>query len=290
MILSMTGYASRIFQTDNRAIQMEIRSVNHRFLDLTIKLPEELRHMETIIRNILTSHITRGKVDVKVFIKENIRLAAEIGLNRPLLEEYLKTAEEVQKLTSKTIGMNMHDILSFPGMLNQESGLTEQQKLDFISELNKLIIDFRESQASEGNNIELILSERTSAINQVIESLKPLVEASRNEYKIKLTERLSEFLKESDINDTRLQQEFAFFCQKIDVSEEIDRLWSHTTELASLLTKGGSIGKRLDFICQEMNREANTFGAKSISIATSNCAVELKVLIEQIREQVQNIM
>ncbi len=290
MILSMTGYASRTLQLESQIIQLEIRSVNHRFLDLTLKLSEEVKHLESNFRSLIAENVSRGKVDVKIYIKDNKSTSVQINLNQPLLREYLKLSEELQKLCTQNISISMHDILNFPGIVNQEASFSEEMKLVLFNELDKLLADFRESQASEGKKITQLLTERSSEIFNVIKSLKPLVENATLEYKAKLTERLKDFLKESDVNDTRLQQEFAFFCQKIDVSEEIDRLHAHTTELSDLLTKGGSIGKRLDFICQEMNREANTFGAKSVSIPTSKCAVELKVLIEQIREQVQNIM
>lgn len=286
----MTGYASRVLQLESQIIQMEIRSVNHRFLDLTLKLSEEIKSFESNFRGLIAENISRGKVDLKIYIKDNKSTSVQINLNQPLLREYLKLSEEVQKLSTQNISISMHDILNFPGIVNQEANFSEEMKSLLFAELDSLIADFKDSQSSEGNKITQMLTDRTNEIFNVIKSLKPLVETATLEYKTKLTDRLRDFLQESDMNDTRLQQEFAFFCQKIDVTEEIDRLHAHTTELKNLLAKGGGIGKRLDFICQEMNREANTFGAKSISIATTKCAVELKVLIEQIREQVQNIM
>lgn len=290
MILSMTGYASRTLQLNSHLIQLEIRSVNHRFLDLTIKLSEEIKHLESALRAIITGQINRGKVDVKLYIKENKANAPSININHELLQQYLKLGEEIQQLTSKNINISMHDILHFPGIINQDSNYNESFEQQILAEFNLLLIEFIGSQQAEGEKIMQMLLERTSQIDNTILTLRPLVGKATEEYKDKLQKRLAEFLAENEINDTRLQQEFAFFCQKIDVTEEIDRLQAHSSEFTQLVKKGGKIGKRLDFICQEMNREANTFGAKSISIDTSRNSVNLKVLIEQIREQVQNIM
>jgi len=286
----MTGYASKTSQIQTSLLQLEIRSVNHRFLDLTIKSAEEIKHLEPTLRSMLSEKISRGKVDVKIYIKENKGGSATININNSLLNEYLRVSSEIQKLTDKNITISMNDIMHFPGIINQETSYSDDFQQDLLKEFNSLLDDFIQTQAAEGKKISQMLNERITQIDTTIKTLRPLVASATQEYKEKLSNRLSEFLSGSDINDTRLQQEFAFFCQKTDVTEEIDRLQAHNSEFAKLVNTGGKIGKRLDFICQEMNREANTFGAKSISIETSRSSVELKVYIEQIREQVQNIM
>lgn len=290
MIYSMTGYAAKPIQINTALIQIELKSVNHRFLDITFKSAEEFKPLETTLRNLLTKEITRGKIDIKCFFKDNKSLDQELHLNQPLLTQYLNLIKQVNELNDSPAPISATQILNMPGVIKQHELNLEDMQEDVVAGFNQLIAAFKVTQATEGEKIKEMLNYRLTQISSIIQQVRPLLMQVTIDYREKLKVRLNEVLGEVEISDNRLQQEFAFFCQKIDISEEIDRLEAHVAEFNKLLNKGGAIGKRLDFICQEMHREANTFGSKSVSIDTTQKAVDLKVLIEQIREQIQNIM
>lgn len=292
MIYSMTGYANKNVQLNNTTLQFEIRSVNHKFSDITIKTNDNLKSLETTIRTIISQEINRGKIDFKCFIKESQGEIQSLELNHETLEKYILILQEINKLSGNQSPISPVELLKLPGVINNNNNELEDDSIqsDIIDNIKNLLLSFKETQASEGSKIQTMIEERLIKISEIIKDAISLLETSINDYKEKLKNRLIEAIGESAISDTRLQQEFAFFCQKSDIHEEIDRLTAHIHEMQKLLNKGGYIGKRLDFICQEMNREANTFGSKSISISATQKAVDLKVLIEQIREQVQNIM
>ncbi len=290
MIYSMTGYAAKPIQINSALIQIELKSVNHRFLDITFKSAEEFKPLETTLRNLLTKEITRGKIDIKCFFKDNKSLDQELHLNQPLLTQYISLIKQIDVLSNAPSPISATQILSMPGVIKQHELSLDDMQEDILTGFSQLITTFKVTQATEGEKIKEMLNSRLIQISLIIQQARPLLTQVTIDYREKLKLRLSEVLGEVEISDNRLQQEFAFFCQKIDISEEIDRLEAHVAEFNKLLNKGGAIGKRLDFICQEMHREANTFGSKSVSIDTTQKAVDLKVLIEQIREQIQNIM
>lgn len=290
MIYSMTGYAAKPIQINSSLIQLELKSVNHRFLDITIKSAEEFKPLETTLRNLISQEITRGKIDIKCFFKDNKSLDQELHLNQAMLTQYLSLIKQVNQLNDNPAPISATQIIAMPGIIKQQDLSLDDIQEDILTGFRELITAFKVTQANEGEKIFEMLSSRLIQITEIIEQVKPILIKVTADYREKLKLRLSEVLGETEISDTRLQQEFAFFCQKMDVNEEIDRLGAHVTEFTTLLSKGGAIGKRLDFICQEMHREANTFGSKSVSIETTQKAVDLKVLIEQIREQIQNIM
>jgi uncharacterized protein (TIGR00255 family) len=285
----MTGYASKLIQINHTIINLEIKAVNHRFLDVNIKAADEFKPLEIQIRNLISSKIGRGKIDIRLFFKENHATDNQLTINQDLLQHYLGLIKQLEQLTAKTQAVNPLELLALPGIINQTLLTTEELQPNVLTEFTSLLDEFNQTQLSEGQKIFQMLKQRLLQINSLVNTLKPILAQVTQEYQHKLTTRLSEFIREQEINDNRLQQEFAFFCQKMDVSEELDRLSAHLEEFNRLLDQGGQIGKRLDFICQEMHREANTFGSKSIALETSQKSVELKVLIEQIREQVQNV-
>lgn len=290
MIYSMTGYAAKPIQINSSLIQLEIKSVNHRFLDITIKSADEFKPLENLMRNLISSQISRGKIDIKCFFKDNKELNQELHLNQELLKEYLALINQINQLNEFPAPVSAAQIIAMPGIIKQQNLNLEEIQEPILQGFTDLLQEFKLTQEAEGNKLLDILTARLTQIQEIIFNIQPLLAQITHDYREKLKLRLSEVLGESEINDSRLQQEFAFFCQKMDVNEEIDRLGAHVSEFKQLLTKGGAIGKRLDFICQEMHREANTFGSKSVSIETTQKAVDLKVLIEQIREQIQNIM
>lgn len=290
MIYSMTGYAAKPIQINSSLIQLEIKSVNHRFLDITIKSAEEFKPLENVMRNLISQHISRGKIDIKCFFKDNKELNQELHLNQELLTQYLALITQINNLNNSPAPISATQIIAMPGIIKQQNLNLEEIQEPILHGFTDLLQEFKLTQSSEGDKLSEILTTRLTQIQEIILNIHPLLTQITHDYREKLKLRLSEVLGESEINDSRLQQEFAFFCQKMDVNEEIDRLGAHVSEFKQLLTKGGAVGKRLDFICQEMHREANTFGSKSVSIETTQKAVDLKVLIEQIREQIQNIM
>ncbi len=290
MIYSMTGYASIVIQFGNATIQLEIKSVNHRFLDITLKSSEEFKSIDNLIRGLISQQISRGKIDVRIFFKDAKDGSQQLSLNENLLNEYLKLVNKINSSGNQSLVCSVNDIIAFPGILAQEQYAIEDLQEPIIKSFTEMLRDFKNSQQAEGSKLATILNSKLTEIQSIIKEVYPILKSVSSSYHAKIKQRLNDFLSESDINDARFQQEFAFFCQKIDVTEEIDRLEAHVAEFKSLLAKGGNIGKRLDFICQEMHREANTFGSKSVAIETTRKAVDLKVLIEQIREQIQNIM
>ncbi len=290
MIFSMTGYAASPLQINNLILQLEIKSVNHRFLDVTIKTAEELKPLENQLRTLIGEKISRGKIDVKIFFKENKDNSSTLAINNQLLSQYLTLLNAVDDQLKNPQPASAAQILAVPGMLKQEEYNLEELKSGLFDGFKTLLATFAATQAAEGSKLRVFLITRLDEIAGIVTEAKPLLENIISDYRQKLRQRLLDVLGDTEANDNRLQQEFAFFCQKVDVHEELDRLSAHVAEVKDLLTKGGQIGKRLDFICQEMHREANTFGSKSVALETTSRAVDLKVLIEQIREQVQNIM
>jgi uncharacterized protein (TIGR00255 family) len=290
MIYSMTGYAANPIQINSATIQLEIKSVNHRFLDITIKSAEEFKPLENQLRTLISQHISRGKIDIKLFLKENHNHNSTLELNHELLKKYLNLVTQIEEYGISQAPLTIPQILAIPGILSQAQFEADEIQEPLLAEFAVLLTKFVQTQSIEGDKLQQLLSSRLEQIAEIVTQIKPILNNIITEYQAKLKQRLAEFMQESEVNDARLQQELAFFCQKMDVSEEIDRLQAHVNEFNALLQKGGQIGKRLDFICQEMHREANTFGSKSVAIETTQKAVDLKVLIEQIREQVQNIM
>jgi uncharacterized protein (TIGR00255 family) len=290
MIYSMTGYAANQIQINSATVQLEIKSVNHRFLDITIKSAEEFKPLENQLRTLIAQYINRGKIDIKLFLKDNQNQNSELELNHALLQKYLNVVTQIEAYGVSQASLTTSQILALPGILTQAQFETDEIQEPLLAEFAVLLTRFVQTQSIEGDKLQQLLSSRLAQISEIVVQIKPMLAKVTSEYQAKLRQRLTEFMQESEINDARLQQEFAFFCQKMDVSEEVERLQAHVNEFNALLNKGGQIGKRLDFICQEMHREANTFGSKSVAIETTQKAVDLKVLIEQIREQVQNIM
>ena len=287
MIYSMTGYANRNFQLDDTLLQVDIRSVNHRFLDFTLKSPEEFKPIEQEIKEIVSNKISRGKVDFRICIQETS--TSNIVINQELLSRYAELSEKIKIKIPNIPESTTAEIICLPGMLVKNMFTIEKVKPIFLKEIETLVSDLLESQMVEGEKLQALLIQKVNQIQNIVNQAIEKMPAVISGYKEKLRLKLQDALSDITVNDQRFQQEFTYYCQKFDVDEELSRLNSHIQQFLHLLENGGMIGKKIDFIIQEMHREANTFGAKSISTATSNYAVELKVLIEQIREQIQNI-
>ena len=286
MIHSMTGYAAATGDTPRGALNIELRSVNARFLDLQFRVSDELRSLEPALRELVAARVSRGKLDCRVFLKEAaIPPGARIDADA-LARLGALSAEVAQKLP-QAAPLRVADVLRWPGVI-ADSPLDEAETRRIASSLcRKALDEFVASRSREGAKLASAVAERAAAMRARLEQAAPLVPQALAAYQAKLTERLREAMGSAD--DERIRAELTVFATKVDVDEELTRLRAHLDEVDRALKKGGAVGKRLDFVAQELNREANTLASKAASAELSDCALELKLLIEQMREQVQNI-
>jgi uncharacterized protein (TIGR00255 family) len=291
MIHSMTGYASTsaALPPDGArgTLAIELRSVNARFLDLQFRIADDLRGLEPVLRELIAARVSRGKLDCRVYLNENAQLVAVNRLNPDALERLKELAAQVQKTLPQATPLRVADVLRWPGVVAEPKADEEATRALAADLCRKALDELVASRRREGSKLAAAISERVAAMRQRIEQAAPLVPQSIAAYQAKLSEKLREALGTND--DDRVRTELAVFAAKVDVDEELTRLRAHLDEVERNLKKGGAAGKRLDFIAQELNREANTLASKSASPEITDCALELKLLIEQMREQVQNI-
>ncbi|WP_028535389.1 YicC/YloC family endoribonuclease [Paludibacterium yongneupense] len=287
MILSMTGFSSTTREFPGGVLSLELRAVNHRYLDVQMRLPEELRIIEPHLREQIAGKVSRGKLECRLGLNQVESSAPTLELNRDFLAKLLSVASEVQELAHDTRGLTAGEILRWPGVLRSNELPPEVLHKLCFEALVTVLLDFNASREREGEKLKAVLLERVVAMESIIQTIKPKLPLILEAYMGKLSSRLRETL--DNVDDDRIKQEFALFAQKIDVDEELSRLSTHLSEVRRILKVGGQTGKRLDFLMQELNREANTLGSKSVSTETTQASVELKVLIEQMREQIQNL-
>ena len=287
MIRSMTGYAAAAADSPRGTLSLELRSVNARFLDLQFRVAEELRPLEPRLRDLILARVARGKIDCRVFLNDKDVPQRPQRLNAEAIARLRSLAAEAQKTFPDAAPLRVADVLRWPGVVAEPEG--DEETLRVIAErlcqaaLDQLVA----AREREGAKLAASIGERTAAMRRRIEEVAPLVPQSLAAYQARLAERLREALGTAD--DDRVRAELAVFAAKVDVDEELERLRAHLAEAERTLKQGGAVGKRLDFIAQELNREANTLASKAASQPLSDCALELKLLVEQIREQVQNI-
>lgn len=287
MTRSMTAFAR---QSDEQAwgtLVWEIRSVNHRYLDVFVKIPEELRSLEMQVRKAVAKILNRGKVEVTLRYKANASMASELVVNEALASALVKGCQVVNKQLHQPSDLNLMDVLRWPGVVEEPEHDLKPVLQAAMNLLEKALIELVEVRESEGQRLEYLVLQRAQAMMDIVakerERHPQVIKAQRE----KILARLAELKAEPDMD--RFEQELVYLTQKMDVDEELDRLDSHFQELLDIFKRDEPIGRRLDFIMQELNREANTLGSKSADITTTQVSVELKVLIEQMREQVQNI-
>ncbi len=285
MIRSMTAYASVERAIDGGTLGCEMRSVNHRFLELGMRLPEELRVLEPVLRERIASRIGRGKLDFSLRLR-SAENEASLQLNATLLRQLSELALEV---TSRfpSLRTEFIDLLQYPGVLQSKSVDAELLQVEALGLLDELLDQFVAAREREGAKLAEAISERVDAVSARAAEARALVPLIRAGQRQKMDARLADLDQAADPG--RMEQELVIWLQKLDVDEELDRLDSHVDEIRRILKQAEPVGRRLDFLLQEFNREANTLGSKSVDVRTTNIAVELKVLIDQIREQVQNI-
>jgi len=287
MILSMTGYASQEYNTANGVLLLELRSVNHRYLDLQLKLDDNLRCLETLVREIIQAKLGRGKVDCRLSLIRNQTADSTQQLNHAVLKQIAENAKTAAQYFPDAQPVNMLEVLQMPGVILLSTLDSEALETDLKMVLNQVLEDLINAKAREGEKLKTIILERLAEVEQHVAKVKPMMPTLINQYQNKLTLKLNEANASND--DERIRQEMVIFAQRIDVDEELVRLTSHVAEVKRILNAATAAGKRLDFLMQEMNREANTLGSKSVAVETSQISMELKILIEQMREQIQNI-
>ncbi|MDQ3796782.1 MAG: YicC family protein [Pseudomonadota bacterium] len=287
MIKSMTAFARRELKGNSGALTCELRSVNHRYLDISLRLPDELRGLENAMREKTSRAMQRGKLECQLRYQPADGAPQGLVVNEALVHAVIDATHRIESLMTNPARMTAIDLLRWPGVvceLRQDSvSLAEEAAMLFEAVLKDLI----DSRIREGARIEELIKERCAAIRNIVALVRqrrPQVLAAIRE---KYLARIEELGVQADVN--RLEQELALIAQKLDVDEELDRLDGHLDEVGDVLSRTEAVGRRLDFLMQECNREANTLSAKSADLATTQASVELKVLIEQMREQVQNI-
>lgn len=286
MIYSMTAYARNEQKCDSGTAAWEIRSVNQRYLETFIRLPEQFRSLEPIIRERLRKKLQRGKVEVNLRFTANPNAGGQQTINQTLAKQVIENAKWVQEVAGSG-SVDPLDVLKWPGVMEAEETDMDAINAELLQGFDKLTTDFIQARADEGENLKGMIVTRLDAIVEQAKFVNEKLPEALKWQRERLTNRLEEI--KTDLDPARLEQEMVFLAQKSDVAEEIDRLDSHVKETNKILKKGGACGRRLDFMMQEFNREANTLGSKSICAEITNAAVELKVLIEQMREQIQNI-
>ena len=282
----MTAYARVEQKCDSGTAAWEIRSVNQRYLETFIRLPEQFRSLEPIIRERLRKKLQRGKIEVNLRFTANPNSSGQQTINQTLAKQLIENAKWIQD-TAGSGDINPVEILKWPGVMETEEADMDAINAELLTGFDKLTKDFIQARADEGENLKALIIQRLEGITEQAKLVSEKLPEALNWQRQRLTNRLEEI--KTELDPARLEQEMVFLAQKSDVAEEIDRLDSHVKETTKILNKGGACGRRLDFMMQEFNREANTLGSKSICAEITNAAVELKVLIEQMREQIQNI-
>lgn len=283
----MTGFASHEYNTSDGILLLELRSVNHRYLELQLKLDDNLRGFESTVREQIQAKLGRGKVDCRLSLMRNSVLQGAPMLNHSVLQQIAESANTAAQYFPHTQPVNMLEILQMPGVMQNATLDVEALEQDLKTVLNATLDDLIAAKAREGAKLKTIILERLAQIQILVTKVKPMMPLLIQQYQQKLTTKLAEAWAGND--DERIRQEMVLFAQRIDVDEELSRLSTHIEEVKRILNAGAAAGKRLDFLMQEMNREANTLGSKSVAIETTQISMELKVLIEQMREQIQNI-
>ncbi|ATZ92622.1 MULTISPECIES: YicC/YloC family endoribonuclease [Dickeya] len=286
MIRSMTAYARREIKGDWGSAAWELRSVNQRYLETYIRLPEQFRSLEPVIRERIRNRLTRGKIECGLRFELDPRAQGQLILNEQLAKQ-LVTAANWVKMQSDEGEVNPLDILRWPGVMSAQEQDLDAISAELMQALEAALDDFILARESEGNALKALIEQRLVGVSAEVAKVRAHMPNILQWQREKLQSKLDEAQVQLDGN--RLEQELVLLAQRIDVAEELDRLEAHVRETYKILNKQEAVGRRLDFMMQEFNRESNTLGSKSINADVTASAIELKVLIEQMREQIQNI-
>ena len=287
MIQSMTGYAALARDTAQGSLFLELKSVNNRFLDLQFRVVEELRSLEPGMRELIAAKIGRGKLDCRISFTPVAVVGKQLSLNAALFARLSELDREVRAAMPDAQPLGAGEVLRWPGMLGDSAIAADELREPCLDLLREALSELCATRAREGAKLRDMILDRVAKMQALVERVAPLLPLAVAAYQEKLAARLREALAAND--EERIRQEVSVFGIKVDVAEELNRLAAHLQEVKRVLDAGGAAGKRLDFLMQELNREANTLGSKSVSREVSEASIELKLLIEQMREQIQNI-
>lgn len=287
MIRSMTSFARCVTQGEWGNLQLELRSVNHRYLELNLRLPDALRALEPKVRERINKRLGRGKVDCNIHFQPPADSSAELVINEVLVKQLARASRTVDALLYNPSPVNSLNVLQWPGVMQPPTLDEGRLQSEALLLLDTAIEEMADNREREGEKLKAIILKRCDAAEEVVKSVRARLPEVLLGVRTRLRERLAELRQELD--EQRMEQEMVIAAQKLDVDEEMDRLETHLVEVRSVLESDKPVGRRLDFLMQELNREANTLGSKSADTETTRASVDLKVLIEQMREQVQNI-
>jgi uncharacterized protein (TIGR00255 family) len=283
----MTGFAALEQPIEGATLLLELRAVNSRYLDLHFKLDETLKSFEPQIRELIGAQLSRGKVECKINLIQRTQSAQAPQLDEQIMQQLAEMQIKTQQFFPQSRALSVADILRWPGVVQHEELSHESLAEDIKKLVSQGLQDLTASRAREGEKMKALILDRIVQIEALVAKVKPLLPQLNKEYQAKLELKLQETIK--TVDQERIAQELVLFAQRIDVDEELSRLTAHVSEVKRILNADAPAGKRLDFLMQELNREANTLGSKSVSVHTTQVSMELKVLIEQMREQIQNI-
>jgi uncharacterized protein (TIGR00255 family) len=283
----MTAFARRDRATDAGSLTWELRSVNHRYLEPHLRLPEDLRGLEPAVRERIAERVQRGKIDASLKVTGQSDAGAGLRVNTVLLEQLLEVSDQIATRIGEPSAPHVYDLLSWPGLLEEPARDLEALGREALDLLGEALEALREAREREGERLRTLLLERCERLMRCVDEVRGRVPEVLAGLRERIVERLAEV--DVELDPGRLEQEAALLAQRLDVDEEMDRLASHIVEIRSALDSDEPVGRRLDFLMQELNREANTLSSKSADAAVTRLAVDMKVLIEQMREQVQNL-
>ena len=290
MIKSMTGYGKSNQTKGEREYQVEIKSVNHRFLDISVKMPRVLSYLEETVKKEISTKVKRGKIDVLITFQNNTTEGKDIKINTELAKIYINELKKLAVQEAVSANIEVIEVAKLPDVLimqnKQEDETIKNELIETVTQATENLVQMRKI---EGNKIAEDLRVRTKRIQEKVKEISSLSTGLIEEYVVKLESRIKEILKNQEVDPTRLAQEVVIYADKCSVEEEITRLKSHISQFEKLLDTEEAVGKKLDFIIQEMNRETNTIGSKANQLEITNDVIDVKTELENIREQIQNI-
>lgn len=290
MIKSMTGYGKSSLSINSREYQVEIKTVNHKYIDVNIKMPRIISYLEEDVRKLVVSKIKRGKVDIQISFENYSQDGNDVKINTELAQIYIQSLRKLAEAENLSSNIEVTEITKLPDVLTIKSNLDENEtKEELLQVVNEAIDKLIQMRKIEGEKISKDILDKIARIEQKNEKIFSLSTGLIEEYVVKLEARVKELLKTEELDKSRLMQEVVIYADKCSVEEEVTRLRSHIYQLRYLINSEEPIGKKMDFLIQEMNRETNTIGSKANNLEITNTVVDIKTILEDIREQIQNI-
>ncbi len=286
-IYSMTGYAAGTIELAAASLHIEVRSVNSRFLDVGFRCNDELRFLEMPLREKVAAAVARGKVECRLNLSPQTTSVRELAVNTGLIAQLAQLEGAVRAALPTAAPLSVAEVLRWPGVVGDETVDPERLQAAALALADDVLKDFLATREREGAKLAAMILERVALMRELTAQVGPMLPAAIAEYETRLSAKLREAV--ANLDEERIRQEMGLFAVRVDVAEELSRLATHLDELERIVRKGGAVGKRLDFLMQELNREANTLASKSVAAEITAIALELKLLIEQVREQVQNL-